>query len=197
MSEEELSSPAAPFAFIIESSPEGKPFILGFLGWLVEWHRLDFLIEALAAPQFAPVALVIIGEGPLQSALETQARSLGVRIHFAGPLPHASVPAALRGMDACVVPHSNEYRSPIKLFEFMAQERPVLAPRTEAIESVVHDGEDALLFTPLDIPSFRSALGKLFDSPALRESLGRNARRLVEQSHTWEKNAQKILAALE
>jgi glycosyltransferase involved in cell wall biosynthesis len=189
VSEEELIPPSHPISFDLQPSS----FILGFIGWLVEWHRLDFVIEALAAPEFSSVALVLIGEGPLQSALESQARSLGVRVHFPGPLPHSAIPSALRGMDACVVPHSNAFRSPIKLFEFMAQERPVLAPRTEPIESVVRDGEAALLLTPLDVESFRSALKKLLVSSDLRASIGTRARRLVQEKHTWEQNARRIL----
>jgi len=171
-------------------------FLLGFVGWLVEWHRLDFVIEALAAPEFASVVLVLIGEGPLQATLEAQARALGVRIHFAGALAHEDIPSALRAMDACVVPHSNAYRSPIKLFEYMAQERPIVAPRTEPIESVVRDGEAALLFTPLDVQSFRSAIHRLLASKELCQVLGRSARRLVEEKHTWEQNALKIMAGI-
>jgi glycosyltransferase involved in cell wall biosynthesis len=203
VSEEELAVPSdsssAPSSFILQPSsisPHASSFLLGFAGWLVEWHRLDFVIEALAAPQFASVTLVLIGDGPLRSALEAQAEPLGVRLHFTGPLPHAEIPAILRTMDACVVPHSNEYRSPIKLFEFMAQARPVLAPRTEPIESVLRDGIEGLLFTPLDIDSFRAALEKLLFSKDLRESLGRSARRCIEENHTWEKNAARVLSGL-
>jgi glycosyltransferase involved in cell wall biosynthesis len=191
VSEEDLAIPTAPASFTFDS----PSFLLGFTGWLVEWHRLDFLIEALACPEFASVVLVLIGEGPLQSALNLQARALGVRIHFPGPLPHSAIPAALRAMDACVVPHSNSYRSPIKLFEYMAQERAVLAPKTEPIESVVRDGIEALLFTPLDTASFRGAIQKLLDSKELRLFLGRNARRVVEEKHTWDQNARTILSA--
>ncbi len=193
VSEEDLAPPPSAIPPV---SLEPAAFNLCFCGWLVEWHRLDFLIEALALPEFASVTLVLIGEGPLQSALEAQAHSLGVRLHCAGPLPHRSIPAALRRMDACVVPHSNDYRSPIKLFEFMAQERPVLAPRTEPIESVLMDGKEALLFTPLDVVSFRSALRKLLASSELRETIGRGARLLIERHHTWEQNARKILAGI-
>jgi glycosyltransferase involved in cell wall biosynthesis len=168
-------------------------FMLGFAGWLVEWHRLDFIIGALACPEFREVVLVIIGEGPLRAELEAQAKAAGVRVHFAGALPHSQIPAAVRELDACVVPHSNEYRSPIKLFEFMAQGRAVLAPATEPISSVVKDGEDALLFTPLDEESFRAALRKLLQDSGLKESLGRRARAAVEERHTWERNAARIM----
>ncbi len=78
----------------------------------------------------------------------------------------------------------------------MAQARPVLAPRTEPIESVLHDGHDGLLFEPLDVASFRVVLRKLLDSSDLRNSIGVAARRLVEQNHTWERNASEIMARL-
>jgi len=193
ISARELEAPARTISFGLPASN----FLLGFVGWLVEWHRLDFVIDALAAPEFARVVLVVIGEGPLRGRLEEQARERGVRIHFHGPLPHADIPAALRAMDACVVPHSNAYRSPIKLFEFMAQERPILAPRTEPIETVVRDGEEALLFAPLEVESFRRALLKLLNSKALCDSLGRAARRAVEEKHTWEGNAVRIMASID
>jgi glycosyltransferase involved in cell wall biosynthesis len=192
VSEEELALPAQPPPFSLQPSA----FNLCFSGWLVDWHRLDFLIQALALPEFASIVLVLIGEGPFRSSLEAQARALGVRVQFTGPIPHSAMPAALRAMDACVVPHSNEYRSPIKLFEFMAQERAILAPRTEPIESVLTDGKEALLFTPLDIESFRISLRKLLVSKELRQSLGRAARLLVEERHTWEQNARKIMASV-
>ena len=192
VSEAELAIPSQPLSLDLPPSS----FLLGFTGWLVEWHRLDFLIDALASPQFSSVILVLIGDGPLKPSLESQAHSLGVRLHFTGPLPHSAIPAALRAMDACVVPHSNSYRSPIKLFEFMAQQLPVLAPRTEPIESVLTDGENALLFTPLDTSSFRIALQKLLDSKDLRLSIGLNARSLIEAKHTWERNAASILSSI-
>ena len=193
VSEDDLAAPGPTRDFGLP--PDA--FLLGFTGWLVEWHRLDFLLDALAIPEFSHVILVLIGEGPLQPALETQARAAGVRIHFAGPLPHADIPAALSAMDACVVPHSNAYRSPIKLFEYMAQGRPVLAPRTEPIESVVSDHQNALLFTPLDKSTFRGALKELLGSNLLRQSIGDAARDLIKYRHTWEQNARQILEAIE
>ena len=79
----------------------------------------------------------------------------------------------------------------------MAQSRAILAPRTEPIESVVTAGKEALLFTPLDIASFRECLIKLLSYGDLREQLGTAARRLVEEKHTWEQNARKILASID
>ena len=78
----------------------------------------------------------------------------------------------------------------------MAQARPILAPQTEPIESVVADGKEALLFTPLNIESFRIAIRKLLGSSELRQSIGAAARRSVEEHHTWEQNARQILSGI-
>ena len=43
--------------------------------------------------------------------------------------------AYIGAMDVCVVPHSNEFRSPIKLFEYMGQAKLVVAPATEPVEA--------------------------------------------------------------
>jgi glycosyltransferase involved in cell wall biosynthesis len=192
VSEEELAMPSEPAPFALEPGH----FKLGFAGWLVEWHRLNFIIQALAVPEFSNVLLVLIGEGPLRGALEEQAHRLGVRLHCTGALPHGAIPAALRAMDACLVPHSNNYRSPIKLFEYLAQERPVLAPRTEPVEAVVTDGKEALLFTPLDAVGFQTSLRKLLNDRVLRAQLAAAGRKLVEEQHTWEKNVSSVLARL-
>jgi glycosyltransferase involved in cell wall biosynthesis len=192
VSEAELAPPPPLPQPLVPDAPPGA-FLLGFVGWLVEWHRLDFVIESLAVPDFASVILVLIGDGPLRPALEAQARSLGVKIHITGAMPHSAIPSALRALDACIVPHSNNYRSPIKLFECMAQERPVLAPATEPIQGVAEDGKEALLFTPLDRKSLREMLAMLLNNKGLRDSLGKSARTAVESRHTWEKNAENIL----
>jgi glycosyltransferase involved in cell wall biosynthesis len=79
----------------------------------------------------------------------------------------------------------------------MAQKRPILAPRTEPIEAVVEDGEQALLFIPLDVESFRSSMRKILESSNLRDYLGKNARRLIEDCHTWQHNARRIFESLD
>src|SRR5439155_20953082 len=108
--------------------------VIGFVGWFVEWHRLEMLIETFAevCARHTNLRLVLIGEGELRQRLEALAKQLGVaaKVIFAGAVAPGEMPAHIAAMDICVVPHSNEYRSPIKLFEYMAQASAVVAPRT-------------------------------------------------------------------
>jgi glycosyltransferase involved in cell wall biosynthesis len=174
--------------------------VIGFLGWFVAWHRLELLIEAFAtvARQHPQARLMLVAEGPLREQLAAQVAKLGAteRVVFAGSVPHTEVPRHIAAMNVCVVPHSNEYRSPIKLFEYMGQGRAVVAPRTEPIEMVMRDGVNGLLFEPGSASAMAHVLERLVSDAALRVSLGRSARRDVLEQHTWTQNAQAVLANL-
>lgn len=176
----------------------GDAVVVGFVGWFVEWHRVELLVEAFAAlvARQPKGRLLLVAEGPLRETLEAQVRRLGVldRVCFAGSAPHAEIPAHMAAMDICVVPHSNEYRSPIKLFEYLGQGRAVVAPRTEPIEMVVRDGENGLLFSPGSAAELTEALERLTASAELRRKLGTQARVDVLSCHTWTHNAEAMLA---
>ena len=204
-----LVHPNAVDAALLEKNPDPEPFrqqfnlhghlTIGFVGWFVEWHRLDLLLNTFSQlcrqqPGLRP-RLLLVGDGPLKESLSQQARDLGIdqNLTFAGTLPHEDIPALLRSLDIAVIPHSNQYRSPIKLFEYMAQSRAVVAPSTEPIASVIQDGESGCLFPPLDQSKLTETLTQLATDPQLRHQLGQNARQTVETHHTWTHNVQDIL----
>jgi glycosyltransferase involved in cell wall biosynthesis len=175
--------------------------IFGFVGWFVPWHRLDRLIE-----QFAPLAtenprlrLMLVGDGPLREDLAALAVRLGLeeKVIFTGAVPHEQIAAHLAAMDAGIVPHSNAYRSPIKLFETMACGRAVLAPDTEPIALVIRHGENGLLFDPERPEDLRAQLARLAADPELCRRLGAQAREDVRARHTWQRNVEAVLEVLE
>jgi glycosyltransferase involved in cell wall biosynthesis len=174
--------------------------IVGFAGWFVPWHRLDALVAQFAAlaTSDSQLRLLLVGDGPLRTNLEAQATALGIRdqLLFTGPVPHTEMPAYLAAMDICVVPHSNAYRSPIKLFEYMAVGRAIVAPRTEPIALILRDGENGLLFEPEDDAALQNRLRTLTCDPALRSLLGKRASEDVKKKHTWMQNAQDLLRKL-
>ena len=178
----------------------GDATVVGFVGWFVPWHRLEMLVEAFAEScgRHAGMKLLLVGEGELRGALDRCARELGIadRVVFAGAAPHGEIPAHVAAMDICVVPHSNEYRSPIKLFEYMGQGRAVVAPRTEPVGMVVADGLNGLLFEPESKEQLAARLAVLAGDAALRWRLGEQARRDVLEKHTWTRNASRVLEML-
>jgi glycosyltransferase involved in cell wall biosynthesis len=99
-------------------------------------------------------------------------------------------------MDVAVLPNSEAFNSPMKLFEYMSMAKPVIAPRVPAIEEVICDGENGLLFEPGDLAGFCDAVGRLHDDAGLRRRVGRNARECVLSNHTWEGNARRMLQTI-
>jgi len=177
----------------------GAAVLVGFVGWLVPWHRLEDLVRAVAkASSDVDIRLVIVGDGPLRGDLEAlvQVEGIASRVHFVGAVPHHAVPEYIAAMDIAVIPHSNEYRSPIKLFEYMGQGKAVLVPQTEPIEMVVQHEHNGLLFDAGDAPSLGEGLARLLSDPALRERIGGKARVDVLAHHTWRRNAERILERL-
>ena len=173
--------------------------VIGFAGWFVPWHRLDALVAqfaALAAGN-AELRLMLVGDGPLREALETQAATLGIRdrLLLPGSVPHTEMPHYLAAMDICVIPHSNAYRSPIKLFEYMARGRAIVAAHTEPIALILHDGENGLLFESENDDALKEQLSTLIVDSGLRKKLGAQAKSDVGRN-TWVANARELLRNL-
>lgn len=178
---------------------EPGPVTIGVVAAFVEWHRPDFLIRCAAeVMKQVPVRLLMVGDGPARPRAEALARELGCddRVTFTGFVAHKEVPALLGEMDVAVMPHSNDCGSPMKIFEYMAAGKAVVAPAVKPIEEVVADGRTGLLFEPLDRTSLTNALLRLVKDRDLRHRLGRSARRHVLSNHTWAKNVERVLTSL-
>lgn len=184
----------------LSPAPRGARVVVGFVGWLVDWHRLERLLEALQAARARVPGLVLrlVGEGPRRRALADAADRLGLAdaVEFVGAVPHDRVPSVVDAMDICVVPHSNVYRSPIKLFEYMARGRAVLAPDTEPIRDVLRDGDNGRLFPVGSVAALADGIVALAVNPDLRRRLGLRALRDVRERHTWDHNARAVLDRL-
>src|SRR5262249_46625064 len=111
------------------------------------------------------------------------------------------VPVYLRALDVCAMPYPAEpyfelYMSPLKLFEYMASERPIVASDLPSIAEVLKDGDTALMFPAGDVDALTRAVQRLHDDPRLRETLAMNAYAEVMQEHTWAKRAELILGCV-
>jgi glycosyltransferase involved in cell wall biosynthesis len=172
--------------------------VIGFAGWFDQWDRLDFLIEVFAEVRgvHGNCKLLLIGDGPALAAARERIEALGLAgaVVVTGAVPRGRVYEYLKLMDAAVLPHSNEFGSPLILFEFMGLGVPVVAPRLPPIEDVLEDERTALLFPPLDASRCAAAIGRLIESTELRRAIGSRATELVERDHTWMRNAERIVA---
>ena len=175
-------------------------FTVGFVGTLKPWHGLDTLVEAFVRlHRTAPESrLLIVGTGPDADQLVDDVRQRGVRdaVHFTGPVAPADVPALLTSMDVAVAPApplSDFYFSPLKIFEYMAAARPVVAAGIGQIAEVIDDGVTGLLYPAGDAEALAAALDRLRRDRTLGRRLGSAARETILQSHTWDHTIARIL----
>ena len=205
--------PNAVDANLFHNRPDGEPvrkrfhlgsrFVVGFLGTFKQWHGADLLMEAFQRlHQGDPdMHLLLVGDGPLRESLQEKIRQAGLEheVTLAGKVTHQEVPLYLATMDVAVAPYpdlSKFYFSPLKLFEYMAAGRAIVASRLGQIAEVIVDGESGLLFKPGDVEDLVRCIRRLREDSRLRLALGKQAS-MTSRSYTWSKNASQVVAWVE
>jgi glycosyltransferase involved in cell wall biosynthesis len=185
------------FANLPERERHDDAVVLGFVGFVRDWHGLDGVIAAMAADASGPrIRLDVVGDGPALPALRQQAEALGIaeRVRFAGLVEHEWIPAVVASFDIALQPRVVAYASPLKLFEYMAAGKAIVAPDQPNIREVLQDGATAVLFDPARDGSMWEAIGRLAADPAMRARLGEAARREIERrDYTWRGNAERLI----
>jgi glycosyltransferase involved in cell wall biosynthesis len=124
--------------------------------------------------------------------------SLDDRVIFFGSVPHEDVPPLVEAMDVVLIPRAIEYASPLKLFEYMAARKAIVAARQPNLEEVLTDGTDVLFFAPENQAQLQSALLRLVRDEPLRRRLAAAARHTIDRKNlTWDGNAARIVHAFE
>ena len=178
---------------------EGR-VVCGHIGAFAYWHGLpDFVRAMLDRLQETPaLTLLLVGDGADLPAVrrEVQARGLGDRVLLPGRVAHHTIPEWIACMDYAFLPDSNEYGSPMKLFELMAMGVAVVAPDYDPVAEVVEDGESGWLFPRKQLDACVQQVLSLVDRPDERARAGTMARAFVERERRWHNNAQQLLSLL-
>ena len=175
--------------------------VIGYAGHLYAWKGVDVLLQALA---LVPGARGLIVGGhekePDLERVKTLARSLGIadRVTFTGLVEPAKVPEHVARAMVLVLPNpasaiSTHFTSPLKLFEYMAAGRAIVASDLPSIREVLQDNEQALLVAPGNAEALAAAIKRLLDDRPLAEHLARSAYAAAPQ-YTWARRAEKLEA---
>jgi len=174
--------------------------VLGFTGFPRDWHRLERVIDYIAdAPGGDHLRLLIVGDGPMVPTLKRHAatRHVAERIIFAGVVPRERVGDYVAAFDVALQPHATPYASPLKMVEYMALGRTIVAPDLPNIRELMVHRENAILFNLNDDGALLRALDEVLADPMLRQRLGEGARRTIaEKGLTWRHNAERTIACL-
>lgn len=171
--------------------------VIGFVGSFRNWHGLHLLLNAFHLGRFATrgAVLLLVGDGPERKDLQRRIGELELENHVivTGALHHSVIPEYLNIIDVAVQPAANEYCCPLKILEYMALARPIVAPRQENIQELLRDGE-AVFFAPGDAGALSRALSELLEDPRRAGRLGMDARSaLYARDLLWVRNAEQVI----
>lgn len=182
---------------LIERYHLQNKLVLGFAGWFDRWDRLDFFVDVFRELRKTHdnLHLLLIGDGPVLAEIRKLiARDdLNPHVTLTGPVTRDRIYEYLSLIDIAVLPHSNDFGSPVVMFEFMGLKIPVVAPRLPPIMDVHSNGKTGMLFDPLDIAQCRQAIEQLVTAPELRHQIAQRAYQKLQSDHTWHRNAALIL----
>jgi len=192
--------------------PQEKKIVL-YAGSLQRWKGVDTLVQA--AELLPPDIFVYIVGGntgktnfqfprPTSPGPSPGGRAISNfqnRVVFVGQRPWSEIPLWLKAADVLVLPNSGRmkvsqyYTSPMKLFEYMASGRPIVASDVPAIHEIVD--ETMVFFAQPDNPrSFADAIRQALANP---EEARRRAERALQEVviYSWAARAEKILGLMQ
>jgi glycosyltransferase involved in cell wall biosynthesis len=181
-------------------------FTVGYVGGVHPRQGLEPLIEALSElrAEGSEISLVVVGGGIMQAACEALARQLGVLEHvaFVGRVRWQEVPRFIAGFDLAysgqVRMYEREmYNSPLKLYEYMAMAKPVVASDFEDARRVVRNEETGFLFQPGNKEDLERALRRAYELRDELPRMGAKAREEVVSAHDWLVRVRDIISAVE
>ncbi|MCI0567314.1 MAG: glycosyltransferase family 4 protein [Acidobacteria bacterium] len=177
--------------------------IVGFVGSFARFHGIDQLEQAMGflCAQRPDARFLLVGSGEMSEKVQDYCsrRGLTSRVYFTGHVLSERVPALMAAADILLAPYEPQdffYLSPIKIFEYMAAGKAVLAARVGQIAELIQDGVDGILYDPSDSSSLQQALRTLAENSELRKCLGGNAQRTVGSRYTWRANAASVESLL-
>ncbi|HWV60085.1 MAG TPA: TIGR04063 family PEP-CTERM/XrtA system glycosyltransferase [Sphingopyxis sp.] len=170
--------------------------VIGYIGSFYDYEGIDDLIAAMPALAAAqPKArLLLVGGGPMETALKAQAASspVAAQILFVGRVPHGEVERYYSLIDILAYPRKKmrltDLVTPLKPLEAMAQGKLVAASNVGGHRELIEDGVTGTLFAPDDPAAIANALAGLLDNRAMWPERRRTARIFVESHRNWSSN---------
>jgi glycosyltransferase involved in cell wall biosynthesis len=180
----------------------GRAHLLAYVGVMGPQDGLDLAMQALGHLRRLrdDWHAVFVGDGDVLEGMRELAHRVGVadRVEFTGFLQEDDgVRRVLASADVCLAPEPknplNDASTLIKIAEYMAMERPIVA--FDLAESRVTAGDAAVYAQPNDPSSFARCIDGLLDDPARRALMGSFGRERVENGLAWEHSQRHLLAA--
>jgi glycosyltransferase involved in cell wall biosynthesis len=191
------------FAPVPQSGSAGSPVLL-YMGTLALWQGLETLLLAtplILAERAVQLRIVGTGRKARVKALHKQIRKLGLDGHvtLAEPVPHHIIPQIVAEATICIAPLAFNDRNvtqgccPIKVLEYAACARPLVAANLPVVRELVRDESEALLFVPDDPADLARCVLALLADPEQAARMAHLASERVRREFSWKVAQKKLL----
>lgn len=178
------------FDFFDVRYPGTNPFNIGFIGSFLKWHRVDLLVDVFIrlSKEFPGVKLYLIGNGVEFKAIKELVENSGIssQIRMPGFLDGESLRDFKKELDIGVMPGSNWYGAPNKIFEYGAAGIAVVAPDTPTIRDLFSENE-ILLFKQDNAEDLYDKLSSYIRSSEKVEKYARVLQNKIREKYSEEK----------
>lgn len=178
-------------------------FKVGYVGGLYHGKGVE-VVQGLA-PILSDMTFHIIG-GNEEQVEEWRSKIKEENVVFHGFVAPGEAAMYCAQMDVCLLPNQRsvrcyggndgdiaKYTSPLKMFEYMALGKPIIASDLPVIREVLSHEINSLLCSPESVDEWRSSLVRLRAEPELREKISSEAKELFIRNYTWKDRARKLL----
>ena len=173
---------------------------VGYVGHLYPGRGIELIISL--AKELPQVDFHLVG-GRKEDLLSWQAKPREPNVIFHGHVAPRKVCQYRRHCDVLLAPYqtrvssaggqgdSSEYMSPMKVFEYMASKKPIVASDLPVLREILSD-RNAILVPPQDIAGWKAALNRL-KSESLRRRLALKAFEDFKKKYQWTERAKRVL----
>ncbi|RKQ42310.1 glycosyltransferase involved in cell wall biosynthesis [Roseivirga pacifica] len=178
---------------------------VGYVGSLLKGKGMDLIFEL--SKVLSNVNFHVVG-GTEEQLLDWKNRTLpSQELVFHGFIEHARTVEYLKAFDILIAPYKTEvfvkeesnsnniakWMSPLKIFEYMAVQKPIITSDLEVIREVLKNNESAILCNPDNLQEWVNAINLLSSNPLEASKIAENAYRTFTNEFTWSKRAKNIL----
>ena len=164
-------------------------FTIGFVGFLGDWVDFTPIFRVIKELKNLDIQMLVVGGGDNRTKFENIAKKMGIydKIEFKGDVEYFEVPNYISLMDVCLLPFDmgkiSKGALPLKLFEYMACEKPVISTPLESVKKSVGN----LVLYADSSEELKNHITKLCAKENLRLKLGVEGRYFVKENYDWEK----------
>ena len=145
------------------------------------------------------IKLVVVGSNSSDEVLKEEVQNLGLQsyVNFEGWKNERIFPSYIKSSSVCISPlhrnlhHDTTYAN--KLFQYMSFSKPVLVSNATAQKNLIEKTNSGLVHLEKNPQDFANKVLELFNNKELRETLGKNGKRFVEEEFCWEKTSEKLI----